>query len=197
LHPSLGDRLSALATGREGLQEVYLALKEEMWTFSPRGQIPFPEKPELPLGVADHIRSLNGQRYRLDETQDDFYLFFVNRLQALLILAEQGLRRQFVDRINPEPGSRDLRSFLQQSFAQGTFPGLAKRDLSPQRAREILHELSQQPWAHTVTSVQQRGVIDAANREHRPRRYCCRNTPGCTFCPNNRGFLNPEGSPRL
>ena len=148
------------------------------------------------------------------------YMFYANALQGRYIAVarlirseyldsisqvEHKLTRQFLERVyddlllsdlgrpenSPERAQETLLELRNLDFPWAAFETLALRyfENAPE-GTEVAAWLGQQSEAGALNRNQLQLFEKNLLRPIDNKRYCCRNNPGCMFCPNNRSFLS-------
>lgn len=219
INPELALELAQGERNEQTLKGLYFLLKEEGWRVNPRGMVPWREKAILSEEVQNRIISSQPSVYNLSQlNEEDVYHFYGNAIQGLYIAVSEQIKKDFVAEILGDRVPQVQRNHFIAMLELTLFPGLGKRDLSPERAEEVLsHSLSAYNWkklaqlSNVIFAVEEslrietlkeeastmalsedeeRLFLRALEKPEERRVYCCLNSPGCLFCPNNRSFLN-------
>ena len=218
LNPTLIEKFNRLETSEQNLTQLYLLLKVEAWNFLPRGMVPWKNKPELPKLVIENVLNNSPDAYETSQLKpDDIYMFYANALQGRYISVARHIRNEFIDDL--KVADKKTRRFLEKVYEDIMETDLGLAETSPERARDtlsaniktdvdwsLLIQLSSryfkksenidlngwiavQPELRLVDSNEVLLLRNNVEKEPKKKRYCCLNSPGCLFCPNNRSYL--------
>ena len=223
INPELVNQFYKLNPRDQNLKNLYLIVKKEAWIFLPNGYVPWSNKPSIVDKVLQNVRNYPNPSYNTrDLSDEDVYMFYSNALQGLYIAISNAIRLSLISAISPN-AKKTLRVFLEVVYEDVILVDLGLAEVSPERTEEAFKEdlLNTidwnalihifESWKNSNSEDLERWVDENEelfsaykkelslfrrniNRSLNNKRHCCKNTPGCLFCPNNRNFLTPKNS---
>jgi hypothetical protein len=213
LNPELLD--SFYESQNQDLRALYVTLKQEGWRVLPQGMVPWKNRPELSEELKVRLRSQFARVYSIEGVEDEkLYLFYANALQGRYIAVANALRLEFIKSLSEKVLSKQTKVFLALVYESLLVTDLGRAETSPESALEALLidlrglvdwpkliEISESfkeeefnsfdEWINgfSLELKEKQLLRQHLGKKQNPKKYCCKNNPGCLFCPNNRGFL--------
>lgn len=153
-------------------------------------------------------------------SETDIHLYYANALQGLYLFVARQIRETFVEQWTGAKAHKEAKLFLKRLYDDLLLFDLGRTETPPELAEEALQVdmlklfswekayriareyyekkvagdlrewLEKNPDFSQLKQEEQKRLFQSFEKKQKVKRYCCKNNPGCLFCPNNRAFLS-------
>lgn len=225
LDTSLEQAVKSIENGK--LEDIYMLIKEKAWSVLPHGMINWKSGFSIPELMKKRWVGNFSHRYHIEKLKEnELVIFYANYLQSVYIQLSAMIKEAKIAELNLGPVHPKVKKLLITTLEKYWVSDLRNSSLNPELAQEVLYDDSYKSlnWAAFVTIFADliEGEISTERFEQvtqnitltnfelnliknvylnmgqkPPVDTCCKNKPGCVFCPNNLGFVNQDDGPPI